>query len=57
MKSFMRFGKKVKPIPRYICPYRMIKSIHNVTYELEQPPRVSSDPSCISHFHVEEVYG
>ncbi|WMV19832.1 hypothetical protein MTR67_013217 [Solanum verrucosum] len=35
MKGVMRFGKKGKLIPRYIGPYRIVKRIGNVAYELE----------------------
>ncbi|WMV32629.1 hypothetical protein MTR67_026014 [Solanum verrucosum] len=57
MKGVMRFGKKEKLSPRYIGPYRISKRIGNIAYELELPPRVSSNLSGIPHFHVEEVYG
>ena len=35
MKGVMRFGKKGKVSPRYIGPYRIIKRVGNVVYELE----------------------
>lgn len=31
----MCFGKKGKPSPRYIGPYKIVKKIGNVAYELE----------------------
>ncbi|WMV41357.1 hypothetical protein MTR67_034742 [Solanum verrucosum] len=35
MMGVMRFGKKGKFSPQYICPYRISKRIGNVAYELE----------------------
>ncbi|WMV18639.1 hypothetical protein MTR67_012024 [Solanum verrucosum] len=35
MKGVMRFGKKGKLSPRYVGPYRILKSIGKVAYELE----------------------
>ncbi|WMV46586.1 hypothetical protein MTR67_039971 [Solanum verrucosum] len=35
MKEVMRFGKKGKLNPRYVCPYRILKRIGKVAYELE----------------------
>ncbi|WMV07670.1 hypothetical protein MTR67_001055 [Solanum verrucosum] len=35
MKGVMRFGKKGKLSPRYIGPYRIVKRVGNVAYELE----------------------
>ncbi|WMV23732.1 hypothetical protein MTR67_017117 [Solanum verrucosum] len=37
MKGVMRFGKKEKLSPRYIGPYRIVKRVGNVAYELELP--------------------
>ena len=37
MKGVMRFGKKWKLSPRYIGPYRIVKRVGNVAYELELP--------------------
>ncbi|WMV58650.1 hypothetical protein MTR67_052035 [Solanum verrucosum] len=37
MKEVMKFGKKGKFSPRYIGPYRILKMIGKVTYELELP--------------------
>ncbi|WMV30034.1 hypothetical protein MTR67_023419 [Solanum verrucosum] len=37
MKGVMRFGKKGKLSPRYVDPYRILKRIGKVAYELELP--------------------
>ncbi|WMV24393.1 hypothetical protein MTR67_017778, partial [Solanum verrucosum] len=37
MKGVMRFGKKGKLSARYIGPYRIVKRVGNVAYELELP--------------------
>ncbi|XP_075103947.1 uncharacterized protein LOC142178428 [Nicotiana tabacum] len=37
MKGVMRFGKKEKLSPRYIGPYRILRRIGHVTFELELP--------------------
>ncbi|WMV19737.1 hypothetical protein MTR67_013122 [Solanum verrucosum] len=42
MKGVMRFGKKGKPSPRYIGPYRIAKRIGNVAYELELPQELAT---------------
>ncbi|WMV32225.1 hypothetical protein MTR67_025610 [Solanum verrucosum] len=42
MKGVMRFGKKGKLSPRYIGPYRMVKRIDNVAYELELPQELAA---------------
>ncbi|CAN4105364.1 unnamed protein product [Withania somnifera] len=41
MKGVMRFGKKGKPSPRYIGPYKIIKRYGQVAYELELPQELS----------------
>ncbi|XP_069143388.1 uncharacterized protein [Solanum lycopersicum] len=33
----MRFGKKRKPSPRYVVPYKIFKRFGKVVYELELP--------------------
>ncbi|CAN4114237.1 unnamed protein product [Withania somnifera] len=42
MKGVMRFGKKGKPNPRYIGPYKIIKRYGQVAYELELPQELST---------------
>ena len=37
MKGVMRFGKKGKLSPRYVGPYKILKRIGTVPYELELP--------------------
>ncbi|WMV14903.1 hypothetical protein MTR67_008288 [Solanum verrucosum] len=41
MKGVMRFGKKGKLSPRYIGPYRIVKKVGNVAYELELPQELA----------------
>ncbi|WMV32925.1 hypothetical protein MTR67_026310 [Solanum verrucosum] len=42
MKGVTRFGKKGNLSPRYIGPYRISKTIGNVTYELELPQELAA---------------
>ncbi|WMV30889.1 hypothetical protein MTR67_024274 [Solanum verrucosum] len=42
MKGVMRFRKKGKLSPRYIGPYRLVKKIGNVVYELELPQELAA---------------
>ena len=37
MKGVIWFGKKEKLNPRYVGPYKILKRIDKVTYELELP--------------------
>ncbi|XP_059302264.1 uncharacterized protein LOC132054236 [Lycium ferocissimum] len=42
MKGVMRFGKKGKLNPRYIRPYKIIRTVGTVAYELELPSELES---------------
>ncbi|XP_049357897.1 uncharacterized protein LOC125822529 [Solanum verrucosum] len=42
MKGVMRFGKKGKLSPRYIGPYKIIRRVVQVAYELELPQELST---------------
>ena len=35
MKRVVRFGKKVKLIPRFVCPHEILKRVGKVSYELK----------------------
>ena len=37
MKGVMRFGKKKKVIPTYVGPYKILKRVGKVAFELELP--------------------
>ncbi|WMV18499.1 hypothetical protein MTR67_011884 [Solanum verrucosum] len=42
MKGVMRFGKKGKLSPRYISPYRILKRVGKVAYELELTKKLAA---------------
>ncbi|WMV07796.1 hypothetical protein MTR67_001181 [Solanum verrucosum] len=42
MKGLMRFGKKGKLSPRYVGPYRILKRISKMAYELELPAKLAA---------------
>ncbi|XP_070022204.1 uncharacterized protein [Nicotiana sylvestris] len=42
MKGFMRFGKKGKLSPRYVGPYKIIRRIGRVAYELDLPSELEA---------------
>ncbi|WMV42010.1 hypothetical protein MTR67_035395 [Solanum verrucosum] len=41
MKGVMRFGKKRKLSPRYVGPYKILKRVGKVAYELELPAELA----------------
>ena len=41
MTGVMRFGKKGKFSPRYVGPYKILKRIGKVSYELELPAKLA----------------
>ena len=38
----IRFGKKGKPSPRYVDPYKILERIGKVSYELELPAKLAA---------------
>ncbi|WMV29585.1 hypothetical protein MTR67_022970 [Solanum verrucosum] len=38
----MRFGKKAKLSPRYVSPYKILKRVGKVAYELELPTELAA---------------
>ena len=42
MKGVMKFGKKWKLSPRYVGPYKIMKRVGNVIYELEFPAELAA---------------
>ncbi|WMV40825.1 hypothetical protein MTR67_034210 [Solanum verrucosum] len=49
MKGVMRFDKKGKLSPRYVGPYKILRKIGKVVYELELPAKLASVHSI---FHI-----
>ena len=49
MKGVVRFGKKGKLSPKYVGPYKILKKIGKVTYELEFPAKL---PALHPVFHI-----
>ncbi|TMW80190.1 hypothetical protein EJD97_023029 [Solanum chilense] len=41
MKGVMRFGNKGKLSPRYVGPYKILKRVDKVTYDLELPAELA----------------
>ena len=41
MKGVMRFGKKGKLSPRYVGPYKILKRVSKVAYQLELPAKLA----------------
>ena len=41
MKGVMKFGKKGKLSPRYVGPYKILKRIGKVVYDLELPAKLA----------------
>ena len=51
MKGVMRYGKKGENSPRYVGPYKILKRIGMVSYELELPAKLAAvHLSSTSHF-------
>ena len=42
MRGVIRFGKKGKPSPRYVGPYKILKRVGKVAYELELPVELAA---------------
>ena len=42
MKGVMRFGKKGKLSPRYVGPYKILKRVGKVPFELELPAELAT---------------
>ena len=57
MKVVMRFGKKRKISPRYVGPYKILKRIVKVAYELELPAKLAAVYPVFPHLTLKEVCG
>ena len=42
MKGVMKFGEKWKLSPRYVGPYKILKRVGKVAYELELPAELAA---------------
>ena len=42
MKGVMRFDKKGKLSPKYVGPYKILKSVFKVAYEIELPEKLAA---------------
>ena len=42
MKGIMRYGKKGKLIPRYVGPYKILKRVGKVAFELKLPAELAA---------------
>ncbi|MBA0777549.1 hypothetical protein Gotri_005559, partial [Gossypium trilobum] len=47
-KKVIRFGRKGKLNPRFIGPYRILKHVRSVTYQLELPPELDQFTMCFT---------
>ena len=61
MKGVMRFGKRGKLSPRYIGPFKVLKPVGEVAYELALPPGLSGvhrvfHVSMLKRYHGDENY-
>ena len=48
MKGVMRFGRKGKLSPRYVCHYEVLQPVGKFSYELKLPKELAVHPE----FHV-----
>ncbi|XP_021770741.1 uncharacterized protein LOC110734926 [Chenopodium quinoa] len=52
MKGVMRFGKKGKLSPKYICPYEILQRIGKVAYRLALPMELSKEHDVFQVSHL-----
>ena len=53
MKGVMRFGKKGMLIPRYVGPFKILKRVDKMAYDLELPAELEVMPPV---FHISLLY-